>query len=81
MIVKVQRQLYPTEISDRDVDVLIYDKPEIKNGETRYKVHVQLRLPKRDVTYWMGSDLKGYFQASIMGTQIVLMKRVADQDW
>lgn len=72
MIVKVQRALYSEEPGDPPA--LIYDR------HRRWTWMVP--MPEAKADRMLGSDLKGYFEARISRQgNLVLGKRVADQDW
>lgn len=84
MIVKVQRALYDNEI-------LVYDegKPNGNSVDTDagpipewvHEIYAQLELEPAQIDAILGDDLKGYFEASMQGTEIVIGDRVDDQEW
>jgi len=71
VIVKLQRALFSTERGDPPA--LVYDR----NREHQCMIH----LSSVQLEALLGSDDKGYFEASIEDGNVVLGKRVAAQPW
>jgi hypothetical protein len=71
MIIKVQR---PRASTDPKSPWLFYDKPRFFISE----------IPESDLAALrkkMGSAVKAYFESEIVGTKLVIGKRLKDQNW
>ena len=67
MIVKVQRAIVPP-----DGPALIYDR------ERSFHCHAPM---SPELSEMLDGDLKAYFEADLVGDQVVVGDRVEDQDW
>lgn len=85
MIVKVQRNLFSPG------EVLIYDEGQSSGEHTEvegvaipvltHEIYAQIDLGAPNVRAILGDDLKGYFEASLEGENVVIGERVDDQEW
>jgi hypothetical protein len=85
MIVKVQKALLsPGTVLIYDEGAESSERVDTESGSIpvwTHGIYAQIYLGAEHVRAILGDDLKGYFEATLEGDDVVIGERVDDQDW